>query len=97
MTTDPKENAMTDPTPIPPVPVLPTVWNVETVVTFGGSVALFVLGVLTASHVTVPAHLSDDVSAVVGALTSIAGVVTGLLAYLSKNKVTTAAINAAVR
>lgn len=84
---------MTDPA-IPPVPVIPKKWTLETAVTFGGSVALFILGVLTAAHVTVPHSVSVDVTDIVGAAMSVAGIVTGLLGMVSKNSVTKARLQA---
>lgn len=84
---------MTDPA-IPPVPVIPKSWTIESAVTFGGEVVLFILGVLTAAHVTVPHSVSVEVSAIVGAAMAVAGIVTGRFGVVSKNSVTKARLAA---
>jgi hypothetical protein len=81
-------------TTVTPVPVLPSKLTPATVVAYVASLATFVLGVLTSAGVTVPSGVATDVQAVAGAVVTVVGVVTALVATLSQHSVEKAQIAA---
>lgn len=92
----PSASVLTPPA-APVLPKPPTTWTPASAITYGGAVALFIIGTLTASGVTVPAHVSTEVQLVVGALGSMSGVLAGLVALVSHHSVQKVAIKAGLR
>lgn len=82
------------PTPVPTVivPSLPKVWTPTTIATLIGGAAVFIMGVLTSAGVTVPSHVSGEVTTITGVLTSLAGAITVLMGQLSHASVQKAVI-----
>jgi len=88
-----KETSVEASEPVPPVvPVIPRTWTISTIVTYAGAVALFLFGVLAQSGVVVPAHVSTEVQAWVGAASEIAAVATGLISHITNSSVAKAAM-----
>jgi len=78
----------------PPVPDVPLSFsNLPTWITYFGSVALFVVGLLTSTGVVLPSSTSGMIKAVTGGAVTAAALVVALVSQLSHHSVQKAAIN----
>jgi hypothetical protein len=81
---------------LPPVPVPPpngiSFSNLPAWIVYFGSLALFILGLLTALGVTLPDHVTTEVQTWAGVAPMVAAVIAPLIALLSHHSVLKAAI-----
>ncbi len=83
-------------TPAPTPPPEPPVWNPAAVIGYLSSLAIFVIGLLTLSGVTVPPSVSADIQLWAGAAVSVVGGLMSLGVYVYRTLLQKAAITAGV-
>jgi hypothetical protein len=82
-------------TPLPPDPngpEPPSIWTPQTVIAYLASLALFVIGLLTLSGVTVPTEVAADIQLWAGAAVSTIGGLISLVIYIKRLSLQKAAI-----
>jgi hypothetical protein len=88
-----RNNVQAEPVPMPaPAPVVPSAWTPQSIITYVASLAVFVIGLLTMSGVTIPGSVSSGIQLWSGVAVTLAGPAISLIAYLSHNSVTKAAL-----
>lgn len=92
----PAANGQNDPAGIPTGPLPPDTLsfsNLPAWVTYLGSAALFIVGLLTSAGVVLPSNTSVMIQAVTGSVVTAASLIVALVSQLSHHSVQKAAIN----
>jgi hypothetical protein len=80
----------------PDPPEVPSIWTVQTIIAYVSSLAIFVIGLLTLSGVTVPSAVGADIQLWAGAAVSVVGGLMSLGVYIYKVVLQKTAIAAGV-
>jgi hypothetical protein len=80
--------------PLPPVPAVPTIWNLQNILVFVAAGAAFVVGLLAEFANILPAGTSTEVSVVSGVVAQIGALATAVLTIFSHNTTVNTAVAA---